>query len=376
MDRYWEQFKTPFICFAGHSGVGKTTLLEHLTRRFKADQIRVGYYKHDSHRFQMDKPGKDTHRCLEAGAGIVTINDPAHFAVIAENPFKKRSITHALEQCDCILIEGYKQSPFAKIVFLDHEGKLPISQEDTGIQAVVHQGVIDNKSLTERGIPLFHRDETDRIYEFVKDYFYRCAAALYGAVFTGGQSKRMGRPKFALEYNGRSETERMVDLLVPLCDKVFISTRKDQDLGTLDDLTHCQRINDEHTGLGPVGGLATLMGQHPKNAWLITACDMPFLQTDNLAAIIQERDPLRYGTCFMQKDRIGVEPMCAIYEPKFIVPLFESMSRRELSLSRIINDLPFKHIKVQDRFRGNFMNTNTHEEYEVARAKREQETPR
>ena len=376
MDRYWEHFKTPFICFAGHSGVGKTTLLEHLTKRFKEDCIRVGYYKHDSHRFQMDKPGKDTHRCAEAGAGIVTINDPAHFAVIAENPFKKRSITHALEQCDCILIEGYKQSPFDKIVFLDSEGKLPISQEDTGIQAVVHQGVIENKSLTERGIPLFHRDETDRIYEFVKGYFYRCSAPLYGAVFVGGQSKRMGRPKFALEYNGRSETERMVELLVPLCDQVFISTRKDQDLGALDDLTNCGRINDEHYGLGPVGGLATLMGQHPQNAWLITACDMPFLQSDNLAAIVQERDPLRYGTCFMQKDRIGVEPMCAIYEPKFIVPLFEAMSRRELSLSRIIKDLPFKYVKVQDRFRGNFMNTNTREEYEVARAKRDQETPR
>ena len=128
--------------------------------------------------------------------------------------------------------------------------------------------------------------------------------------------------------------------------------------------------------MGPVGGLATLMGQHPQNAWLITACDMPFLQSDNLAAIVQERDPLRYGTCFMQKDRIGVEPMCAIYEPKFIVPLFEAMSRRDLSLSRIIKDLPFKHVKVQDQFRGNFMNTNTRDEYEVARAKREQETPR
>ncbi|HIK57858.1 MAG TPA: molybdenum cofactor guanylyltransferase, partial [Nitrospinaceae bacterium] len=34
MDIYWEQFKTPFLCFAGFSGVGKTTLLERLTKRF------------------------------------------------------------------------------------------------------------------------------------------------------------------------------------------------------------------------------------------------------------------------------------------------------------------------------------------------------
>ena len=126
MDRYWERFKTPFICFAGFSGVGKTTLIEHLIKRFKEDRIRVGYYKHDAHRFQMDKEGKDTQRAMQAGGGIATINDPEHFAVIAENPFKKRTITHALEQCDCILIEGYKKSPFDKIVFLDADGKLPI----------------------------------------------------------------------------------------------------------------------------------------------------------------------------------------------------------------------------------------------------------
>ncbi|MCH7498807.1 MAG: molybdopterin-guanine dinucleotide biosynthesis protein B, partial [Nitrospinae bacterium] len=175
MDRYWERFKTPFICFAGYSGVGKTTLLEHLIRRFKEDRIRIGYYKHDAHRFQMDKPGKDTQRGAAAGAGIVTINDPEHFAVIAENPFKKRTITHALEQCEGILIEGYKKSPFDKIVLLDGEGKLPIPAEDPGIKAIIHQGVVEDTSYSERGIPLFHRDEADKIYEFVKAYFYRCA---------------------------------------------------------------------------------------------------------------------------------------------------------------------------------------------------------
>jgi molybdenum cofactor guanylyltransferase len=70
MDVYWEQFKTPFLCFAGFSGVGKTTLLERLTKRFTKEDIRVGYYKHDSHRFEMDKTGKDTARVREAGAGL------------------------------------------------------------------------------------------------------------------------------------------------------------------------------------------------------------------------------------------------------------------------------------------------------------------
>ena len=108
MDSYWEQFKAPFLCFAGFSGVGKTTLVERLVTRFREEDVRVGYNNLESHRFKMDKVGKDTARVRDAGAGIVAINDPIHFGVLADNDFKQLTITHALERCDCILIEGYK----------------------------------------------------------------------------------------------------------------------------------------------------------------------------------------------------------------------------------------------------------------------------
>ncbi len=374
MDVYWEQFKTPFLCIAGHSGVGKTTLLEDLIQRFSAENFSVGYYKHDAHRFMIDKEGKDTHRARSAGAGIITINDPNHFAMVGDNNFKKWTITHALEQCDCILIEGYKQSPFNKIVFLDAKGDLPIPLETHGIKAVIHQGTVNDRRIQEKMIPLFHRDDLEQIYEFVRTHFVSCASPLYGAVFVGGQSKRMGKAKFSLTYNnGVPEAERMVKLLGPFCEKIFLSSRSDQDMGELAKLPDVERVNDDHIGLGPVGGLATLMSRHPDKAWMITACDMPFIQEKNFEHILKERDPLRYGTCYLQEGQRGFEPMCAIYEPKFILPLYESMSRQELSLTRTIRDLPFKQVKIPDEDRTNFMNTNTPEEYEAARVKREQE---
>jgi molybdopterin-guanine dinucleotide biosynthesis protein A len=49
------------------------------------------------------------------------------------------------------------------------------------------------------------------------------------------------------------------------------------------------------------------------------------------------------------------------------------MSRRELSPTRIISELPFKQVKIGESDRYNFMNVNTPEEYEIARSKREQE---
>ncbi len=374
MESYWEHFKTPFICFAGFSGVGKTTLIERLIQRFNEDDFSVGYYKHDSHRFTMDREGKDTERCARAGAGIVAINDPRHFGLVADDSFKKRTVAHALEQCDCILIEGYKKSPFNKIVFLDAEGKLPIPENSKGIKAVIHQGEFAKAaSLLDDGVPKFHRDEVDAIYQFVRSHFTNCISPLYGAVFVGGKSRRMGSPKFQLSYNGQSETERMVAVLKTFCENVVLSSRADLDMGALGDLPGVERVNDDHAGLGPVGGLATLMGRFPNKAWLITACDTPFLSENSFQNIVDQRDPLRYGTCYTQKGKLGYEPMCAIYEPKFIRPLFDAMSIRELSLSRIISDLPFKLAGVREEDRQNFMNVNTPEEYKIARAKRERE---
>ncbi len=155
----------------------------------------------------------------------------------------------------------------------------------------------------------------------------------------------MGKPKFALNYEGITGTEKGVNLLSKFCSQVFLSSRADLDMSSLTNLNDVERINDEHIQLGPVGGLATLMGRFPDKAWMITACDMPFLKEEDFETILQKRDPLRYGTCYVQKGSFGYEPMCAIYEPKFIVPLFEAKSRRELSLSMIIAALPFKKIK-------------------------------
>ncbi len=371
MDSYWVEFKTPFLCFAGFSGVGKTTLLEKLIQRFSEDTTRVGYYKHDAHRFSMDKQGKDTERCFKAGAGIIAINDPRHFAVVAHDAFKQQTITHALEQCDCILIEGYKKSPYDKIVFLDARGKMPIPEDSENIKAVIHQGVPSvNPALT---VPQFHRDSIDEIYAFVRDLFKARSAPLFGGVFIGGQSKRMGRPKFSLTYNGTSEAERMAGLLQEFCEKTCFSSRADLETDSLAHLQDIERINDEHIGLGPVGGLATLMGRYPDRAWIIVACDMPFLTRESLEEIVRKRDPLRYGTCFVQKGMLGYEPMCAIYEPKFISPLYKAMSRRELSLKRIINELPFQEVGISPDSRSHFMNANTPDEYEFARTRREQE---
>jgi len=52
--------------------------------------------------------------------------------------------------------------------------------------------------------------------------------ALYGLVLAGGRSRRMQRDKASLEYRGRPQLMRAMDLLRPFVEKAFVSVRSDQ----------------------------------------------------------------------------------------------------------------------------------------------------
>ncbi|HRI40659.1 MAG TPA: NTP transferase domain-containing protein, partial [Bacteroidia bacterium] len=77
---------------------------------------------------------------------------------------------------------------------------------------------------------------------------------LYGLVLAGGESRRMGSAKAALEYHGLPESDRMVDLLRRSCTSVYVGCREDQ-LSSLPE--HQLPISDlpRFAGNGPIGSL-------------------------------------------------------------------------------------------------------------------------
>ena len=100
---------------------------------------------------------------------------------------------------------------------------------------------------------------------------------LYGLLLTGGHSKRMQRDKANLEYAGQSQLARAMALLEPLVARTLVSVRADQ-------LHDPQRasyacIADVLPNLGPIGGIHAALQAHPQVAWLVLACDLPFLDT-------------------------------------------------------------------------------------------------
>lgn len=142
---------------------------------------------------------------------------------------------------------------------------------------------------------------------------------LFGLVLAGGSSRRMQRDKALLDYHGKPQLHWTFDLVSSVCDATFISVRPDQ----CDEPTRAPlpQIVDRRPGIGPIAGISTAQAQHPKAAWLVVACDLPFLDEATLLHLIGHRDPQRIATAYRSAHDGLPEPLCAIWEPASREPL-------------------------------------------------------
>jgi molybdopterin-guanine dinucleotide biosynthesis protein B len=105
--------------FAGYSGSGKTTLIVELIPRLRNAGLRVSTIKHAHHSFDVDRPGKDSHRHREAGAGEVIVTSVQRWVLMHElkgepEPTLHEQLKH-LSPCDLVLVEGYKRESIPKL---------------------------------------------------------------------------------------------------------------------------------------------------------------------------------------------------------------------------------------------------------------------
>jgi molybdenum cofactor guanylyltransferase len=140
------------------------------------------------------------------------------------------------------------------------------------------------------------------------------SVALNGLVLAGGRSARMQRDKAALEYRpGVTQLDAAMQLLEGRVARAFVSVRADQvSDGARAKYPH---VVDRGNIEGPIAGISAALAEQPEAAWLVLACDLPFLDARTLDFLIAQRDPARIATAFRSSHDGLPEPLCAIYEP-------------------------------------------------------------
>ncbi len=164
------QSDIPVIGFAAFSGTGKTTLLEQLLPILARSGVRTGMIKHAHHQFDIDTPGKDSHRLRKAGAVQTLIASSQRWALITENPVEDppqlaELIAHLDQKyLDLILVEGFKQARIPKIELhrpdLGHPLLFPT---DSDIVAIASDAPLE----TETDLPRLDLNRPEEITNFI-----------------------------------------------------------------------------------------------------------------------------------------------------------------------------------------------------------------
>ncbi|SHF45852.1 molybdopterin guanine dinucleotide biosynthesis accessory protein MobB [Loktanella atrilutea] len=150
----------------GWKNAGKTGLMERLVTDIASRGFTVSTLKHAHHSFDVDQPGKDSHRHRTAGASQVLLASRTRWALMTElrdAPEPPLSdLLAQLDPVDLILVEGYKRDTHPKIeAHRAATGNPLIAPDDPSIRAVA----TDTPLTLDR--PQFHLDDTVAIADFI-----------------------------------------------------------------------------------------------------------------------------------------------------------------------------------------------------------------
>lgn len=159
------------ISFVGNSGAGKTTLLERLIPALKGMGYRVGVVKHDAHRFDIDHPGKDSHRLTAAGADTMMITSASMLAMVkrhSASPPIEELLERYLSDMDLVLVEGFRGSSLPKIEVHRKEFRRTLicrgDRNDPGLAAVASDEPLD------LDVPVLDLNDHEAIAKFIVSF--------------------------------------------------------------------------------------------------------------------------------------------------------------------------------------------------------------
>ncbi|XDA99305.1 molybdopterin-guanine dinucleotide biosynthesis protein B [Sulfitobacter sp. LCG007] len=150
----------------GWKNAGKTGLMERLVTEIVGRGLTVSTVKHAHHSFDVDQPGKDSHRHRIAGASEVLLASRNRFALMHELRGDAEpaldTLLARLSPVDLVLVEGYKRDAHAKVEAHRAETGNPlIAREDPTIRAVASDVPLD----IDR--PVFALDDTVAVADFI-----------------------------------------------------------------------------------------------------------------------------------------------------------------------------------------------------------------
>jgi molybdopterin-guanine dinucleotide biosynthesis protein A len=157
--------------------------------------------------------------------------------------------------------------------------------------------------------------------------------AFSAVLLAGGESRRMGRDKATIEFDGRPLWERQLEIRRALRPAmIFVSAR----ITPLWLPADTELLLDDPPSRGPLSGLTKALAAMQTTHLLALAVDMPFVTIEPLRSLCRLA---RAGQGVVPMIRDQAEPLAAIYPAEAAVHFAAALAGKDFSLQRIIQKL-------------------------------------
>lgn len=306
---------------------------------------------------------------LQAGASAELTDKITFTRLDLKRGFDKFAQQQWLHHQSLVLVNGNHFRARQQIVLLDPAKPLQKKLDRlTNVRLLLlPDGVTEvpgylQEHLASADVPVLPLADTEAIAALVLQEWRQQRPPIRGLVLAGGQSQRMGQDKGRLAYHGQEQRAYAAELLAPFCEDVLVSCRPEQ-VAELE-AAGLAPLPDTFAGLGPMSGILSAFQLDPDAAWLVVACDLPFLSETTLAHLVQHRHAGRMATAYQSPENEWPEPLITIWEPSAYGTLLRFLSlgyscpRKAL----INSDIELLHAPVPAELR----NINTPEQRDAA----------
>jgi len=341
--------------------------VQKLSERFArnlSDTYNVSYVDADHGSFDH----QEERRYLQDGASLYMLDKQNALELNRQHELSKYDRHSVFDQQDFVVVNGNHFEASHQMVFLDSKKTKSLEKRISQLTNVIAFIRVDldtpseevQKALNDWShIPMLSIYEPDALVNFVKNWLEARKPPLKALILAGGKSSRMGRDKSHIKYHTDDQALEIANLAKPLVEEVYISCRKDQQF----DYPY-PRLEDTIDGLGPMGAILSAMRHDPNAAWLVLACDLPFLDSDTLKYLIDNRSQKHIATAYNNEETGFAEPLVSIWEPKSYSRLLQFLATGYSCPRKVLINSDTRLITPVDSDK--LSNVNTPEEYERA----------
>ncbi len=285
------------------------------------------------------------------------------------NNYDQKSLLHPM---DVALVNGNHYPAARQIVIIDpakESSLLKRKDQLTQIDAILlkdqEQAIFpfiqDLIAEYPSTVPVYSLDKIEPLIAQLSQQLQEKKPPVKALVLAGGASMRMGTDKSQLVYFDEPHEQHLAKMLASLGLETYLS-KKDT---TEKELYGFPVLADRLVGLGPFGAICSAFLFDPNAAWLVIACDMPFMDEQTLENLLSNRSSGHFATAIKSAKKKFPEPLVTIYEPKAYPRLLAMLSQGVTCARKFLINSHVSLIELEDDLA--LSNINTKEEYEAVK---------